>query len=46
MERKDPPYDGSLFLPLNDEHQGEGGTLVFVDVYITMTRMIAQGVLC
>jgi len=25
----------SFFMALNDEHQGEGGTLVFVAVYIT-----------
>ena len=43
---KDPPCDGSCFMTLNDEHQGEGGTLVFVAVYITMTPGIAQGILC
>ena len=30
-------------LPLNDEHQGEGGTLVFVAVYITTSHLRWQG---
>jgi hypothetical protein len=33
-------------MPLNDEHQGEGGTLVFVAVYITMSSEFVQGILC
>ncbi len=35
-----------IFLTLNDEHQGVGGTLVFVDVYITMLYVFMQGNLC
>jgi|GEM_PF-3864023 len=34
---------GLLFMALNDEHQGEGGTLVFVAVYITMELFFLQG---
>ena len=33
----------SLIMPLNDEHQGEGGTLVFVAVYITTIVYCWQG---
>jgi hypothetical protein len=31
-----------MFLRLNDEHQGEGGTLVFVAVYITIMICLLQ----
>ena len=34
-----------VFLPLNDEHQGEGGTLVCVDVYITTLPVTFQELL-
>jgi hypothetical protein len=30
-------------MSLNDEHQGEGGTLVFVAVYITINYFRLQG---
>ncbi len=44
MKSKRPVFiDWSLFLPLNDEHQGEGGTLVFVGVYITIEPNLLQG---
>ena len=33
---------GLLFMPLNDEHQGEGGTLVFVDADNTTACFIWQ----
>ena len=33
---------GLLFMPLNDEHQGEGGTLVFVGANNTTACFIWQ----
>jgi hypothetical protein len=44
MNQKDQfSKTGLLFIPLNDEHQGEGGTLVFVAVYITTSHLRWQG---
>ena len=44
MKNKDQLKNWSLFLLLNDEHQGEGGTLVFVGVYITIRLIFLQEV--
>jgi hypothetical protein len=38
-------FAAGLFLPLNDEHQGEGGTLVFIAVNITTLHVTRQGLL-
>ena len=48
LKEKDPFFKRvflfiSIFMPLNDEHQGEGGTLVFVAVYITINHFRLQG---
>ncbi len=40
LEKK--PVCIPAFLALNDEHQGEGGTLVFVAVYVTTALYIWQ----
>ncbi len=41
--KKRRPVERRVFvLLLNDKHQGEGGTLVFVAVYITMSQNFLQ----
>jgi hypothetical protein len=43
--QKDRSLAPVYFLPLNDEHQGEGGTLMFVGFYITTLNVTKQGLL-
>lgn len=42
MKNKDQLKNWSLFLLLNDEHQGEGGTLVFIASNITTIFFLLQ----